>query len=88
MATLNVYRFIPGKPMIHSLESAREFLASTKQPLRIKTARGYYEICNGSISLVENVNEWMDFECWLKIGDDAVRCIYQLRKIINARFKH
>lgn len=88
MPTINAYRFTPGKPMIYSMESAREFLASTKQPLRIKTDRGYYEIYNGTISLVEHVNEWMVLERWMKFGDDAVRCIYQIRKIINARFKH
>ena len=88
MATLNVYRFTPGKPMIHSLESAREFLASTKQPLRIRTANGYYEICHGSIAYIEFVNEWMDLERWRHIGADAVRSVYENRKIINARFKH
>ena len=88
MPTINAYRVTPGKPMIWSLESAREFLASTKQPLRIKTARGYYEIYRGTIALIESVNEWMVLEHWRKIGEDAVRCVYENRKIINARFKH
>lgn len=87
MPTINAYRITPGKPMIWSLDSAREFLASTKQPLRIKTENGYYEICNGTVSLVENVNEWVDFQCWLKVGNDAIRCLYENRKIINAKFK-
>lgn len=87
MATLNVYSYTPGKPMIHSLESARKFLASTKQPFYIRTSRGYYEICGGAIALNERVNDWVEIQHWRKVGEDAVRCIYQLRKIINARFK-
>jgi len=86
--TINAYRITPGKPMIWSLESAKAFLASTKQPLRIRTSNGYYEICHGSIAYIEFVNEWMDLERWRKIGEDAVRSIYQIRKLINARFKN
>lgn len=87
MATLNVYAITPGKPMVYSLESARKFLASTKNPLYIRNAGGWFEIHGGAISSMVKVNEWTDFEIWRKSGEEAVKTVYRLRKIINARFK-
>ena len=86
MATINVYSTEPGRQMIWSLESAKRFLESTKKPLCIRTANGYYEIHNGSIALNERVDEWVEIQRWRKTGDEAIRCLYQLRKVINAYF--
>lgn len=87
MATLNVYAFTPGKPMVYSLETARRFLASTKQPLYIRAPRGYYTICGDKVTYTEPVDEWVELERWAKRGEDAVRWIYSVRKTINARFR-
>ena len=86
--TINTYRVTPGKPMIWSLESARLFIESTVNPLSIRCPRGHFVICDGHISLNRQLDEWVSIEVWRKDGDDAVRCVYQIRKFINAHFKN
>ena len=86
--TLNVFKMRNNKPMIDSLESAREFLSQCKNPFRLYTSRGYWEFTQNRVSLMRNVDEWTDVEVYKHEGEKAVSAAYKLRKHINAYFKN
>ena len=87
MATLNAYAVTPGKPMVYSLESARKFLASTKNPMYIRTDDGFVEVHGFSVTMFQKLDAWTSFEVWRHEGEGAVNALYKLRKAVNARFK-
>lgn len=84
---MNVYVVPAGKPMIYSMESARQFLKHTATPMYIPQGTGYFSICRERVSYMEKIDEWSDLEVWRFTEEEAVHTVYRLRKYINARFR-
>ncbi len=84
---MNVYITPAGRPMIYSMESARQFLQRTIEPLYIPQGTGYFSISRERVSYMEKIDEWADLEVWRFTEEEAVHTVYRLRKYINARFR-
>lgn len=88
---LNVYKRTPGKPMIYSIDSAREFLKQTKNPMEIRLEKKdqYLIVHNERLQIVSRSYSGyigIDFEEYSSAGEQCISDLYKLRKYINRRF--
>ncbi len=93
---LNSFKVRTGKPMVDSLESAKEFLAQCKVAFDLKlpdrktilTFFGGDDYIPCKVGKYENVDEWTDVEVTVVYGNEAIKACYQNRKYINAYFRN
>lgn len=93
---LNSFKVRTGKPMVDSMESAREFLSQCKVAfdLVLPDGKTFFTFYAGKdyipcmVGKYERVDEFTDFECDIVYGDKAVKACYQYRKYINAYFRN
>lgn len=88
---LNVYKRTPGKPMIYSLHSAKEFLSQTKNPIefRLKAKEQFLIVHNNRLQIVSRSfvgDIGIDTELYTSIGEQCISDLYKLRKYINNHF--
>ena len=93
---LNSFKVRTGKPMVDSLESAKEFLAQCKVAFDLKlpdrktllTFFGGDDYIPCKVGKYEKVDEWTDVEVTVVYGNEAIKACYQNRKYINAYFRN
>ena len=87
---LNIYKRTPGKPMIYSLHSAREFLKQTKQPMEFRLkAKDQFLIVHNYLKIVSRCyvgDIGIDTVLYSSIDEQCVSDLYKLRKYINSHF--
>lgn len=93
---LNSFKVRTGKPMVDSLESAKEFLAQCKVVFDLKlpdrktllTFFGGDDYIPCKVGKYEKVDDWTDVEVTVVYGNEAIKACYQNRKYINAYFRN
>ena len=91
---LNAFKVRPNKPMIDSLQSAKEFLTQCKVAFDVRIDKKNFITCFAGdddipcrVGVYELIDEWTDCQITAFYGIDAIKACYRLRKFINAKFK-
>ena len=93
---LNSFKVRTGKPMVDSMESAKDFLAQCKVAfdLKLQDRKTFFTFYAGDnkipckVGKYERMDEWVDYEVQVFYGDAAIKACYQNRKYINAYFRN